>query len=284
TTTSTTTTTTPNGVPAAYVWPPAGTRFANPTDAAKGFAVDYLGMTNARTGRTTVPSSGGATTDVEVFPNAQSTALTLVSLMNDPSAGWVVVGARADQIVVEEPQPHTAPTATITVRGQSTAFEAQLALELRDVRATTALSRATALGGSNGTMGPFSTTITAPTTARPLVLVLCGLGVSLTVAADLGLAPWDVLHQGLSERTGIPIGTVAILVGLVLLAAWLPLRERYGVGTLINVVLIGLVIDATLPLLPDHAPLGARVAMLLGGTFLFGPGSGLYIGVRLGPG
>jgi len=115
-------------------------------------------------------------------------------------------------------------------------------------------------------------------------LVLCGLGVALMIDADLGLAPWDVLHQGLSERTGIPIGTVAILVGLVVLAAWLPLRERYGVGTLINVVLIGLVIDATLPLLPDHAPLGARVAMLLGGTFLFGPGSGLYIGVRLGPG
>lgn len=117
-----------------------------------------------------------------------------------------------------------------------------------------------------------------------LGLVLCGLGVSLTVAADLGLAPWDVLHQGLSERTGIPIGTVAILVGLVLLLAWLPLREKYGIGTLCNVVLIGLVIDVVLPLLPDHPAMGWRVAMLVGGTFLFGPGSGLYIGVRLGPG
>jgi uncharacterized membrane protein YczE len=115
-------------------------------------------------------------------------------------------------------------------------------------------------------------------------LVLCGLGISLMIAADLGLAPWDVLHQGISERTGIPIGTVAILVGFVLLLAWLPLHEKYGVGTLCNVVIIGLVIDAVLLLLPDDAPMGVRVAMLLVGTFLFGPGSGLYIGVRLGPG
>jgi uncharacterized membrane protein YczE len=115
-------------------------------------------------------------------------------------------------------------------------------------------------------------------------LVLCGVGISLMIAADLGLAPWDVLHQGLSERTGIPIGTVSILVGFVLLLAWLPLHEKYGVGTLCNVILIGLVIDVMLPLLPDDAPTGVRIAMLLVGAFLFGPGSGLYIGVRLGAG
>ena len=115
-------------------------------------------------------------------------------------------------------------------------------------------------------------------------LVLCGVGISLMIAADLGLAPWDVLHQGISKHTGIPIGTVSILVGFVLLLAWIPLREKYGVGTLCNVILIGLTIDVVLPLLPDDAPIGVRVAMLVAGTFLFGPGSGFYIGVQLGAG
>jgi uncharacterized membrane protein YczE len=115
-------------------------------------------------------------------------------------------------------------------------------------------------------------------------LVICGVGISLMIAADLGLAPWDVLHQGISNHTGIPIGTVSILVGLVLLLGWVPLHERYGVGTLCNVVVIGLVIDVMLPLLPDDAPMGVRIVMLVIGAFLFGPGSGFYIGVRLGAG
>lgn len=115
-------------------------------------------------------------------------------------------------------------------------------------------------------------------------LLLCGTGVALMVDADLGLAPWDVFHQGISERSGIPIGTVAILVGLAVLLLWLPLRERYGVGTLLNVLLIGLTIDVLLLVLPEHPPMGVRVAFLLVGVFLFGPGSGYYIGAGLGPG
>ena len=115
-------------------------------------------------------------------------------------------------------------------------------------------------------------------------LVLCGVGIALMVSADLGLAPWDVLHQGLSERTGIPIGTVGILVGFVVLLAWIPLGERYGVGTLLNVLTIGLTIDLALLVLPDDLSGVPRVAALLVGTFLFGPGSGLYIGVGLGAG
>jgi uncharacterized membrane protein YczE len=115
-------------------------------------------------------------------------------------------------------------------------------------------------------------------------LLLCGTGVALMIDADLGLAPWDVLHQGISKHTGIPIGTVAILVGFGVLVLWLPLRERYGVGTLLNVVLIGLTIDGLLVVLPDHPPMAVRVTFLLVGTFLFGPGSGFYIGVRMGAG
>lgn len=117
-----------------------------------------------------------------------------------------------------------------------------------------------------------------------LGLFLCGLGVALMVGANLGLAPWDVLHQGLSERTGIPIGTVGIVVGALVLLAWVPLGERVGVGTICNVVLIGVTIDATLLVLPDDPAMPMRVAFLLIGAFLFGPGSGYYIGVRLGTG
>lgn len=115
-------------------------------------------------------------------------------------------------------------------------------------------------------------------------LVLCGFGLALMVLGDLGLGPWEVLHQGLSERTGVPIGTVGILVGFLVLLAWLPLRQRAGVGTLCNVVLIGLVVDATLALAPEPAGTAARWACMLAGVVLFGVGSGLYIGAGLGPG
>lgn len=117
-----------------------------------------------------------------------------------------------------------------------------------------------------------------------LGLVLCGVGIALMIAAELGLPPWDVLHQGISRRTDIPIGTVGILVGFVLLLTWLPLRERYGVGTVINVITIGLTIDVVLQLLPEHPSAPVQWAFLLGGAFLLGPGAGLYIGVGLGAG
>jgi len=104
------------------------------------------------------------------------------------------------------------------------------------------------------------------------------------VLGDLGLGPWEVLHQGLSERTGVPIGTVGILVGFLVLLGWLPLRQRLGVGTVCNVVVIGLVVDATLALSPEPDGLVARSACMLGGVLLFGLGSGLYIGAGLGPG
>jgi uncharacterized membrane protein YczE len=115
-------------------------------------------------------------------------------------------------------------------------------------------------------------------------LLLCGTGVALMIDADLGLAPWDVLHQGISIHTGIPIGTVAILVGFAVLLLWLPLHERYGLGTVLNVLIIGTTIDVLLAVLPDHPPMGVRVTFLVVGTFLFGPGSGFYIGAGMGPG
>jgi uncharacterized membrane protein YczE len=115
-------------------------------------------------------------------------------------------------------------------------------------------------------------------------LVLCGLGIAFMVAADLGLAPWSVLDQGISERTGIPIGTVSIIVGAVVLMAWVPLRERPGLGTVLNIILIGLTIDAALLVLDTPGAFAGRLGYLAIGVFLWGPGSGLYIGAGLGPG
>jgi uncharacterized membrane protein YczE len=115
-------------------------------------------------------------------------------------------------------------------------------------------------------------------------LVLFGLGIALMVRADLGLAPWDVLHQGVAERTGVAIGTVTILTGVAVLLLWLPIRERPGLGTLLNVLVIGLVVDATLAVVDAPEALWQRIALLTLGIFAFGPGSGLYIGAGLGPG
>ena len=111
-----------------------------------------------------------------------------------------------------------------------------------------------------------------------------GFGIALLVHADLGLGPWDVLHQGISERTGIPIGTVGIGVGALLLLLWIPLPVRIGFGTIANTVVIGLVIDATLWVLPESAPLGVRLVEAPLGIVLVAIGSGFYIGAGLGPG
>jgi uncharacterized membrane protein YczE len=117
-----------------------------------------------------------------------------------------------------------------------------------------------------------------------LGLVVMGVGVALMVRADLGLGPWDVLHQGLSKRTGIPIGTVGILVGLPVLLLWIPVRVRPGIGTVINVVVIGLVIDAFLWAVPEIDNLPVQSVLLAAGVVGVALGSGLYIGAGLGPG
>lgn len=117
-----------------------------------------------------------------------------------------------------------------------------------------------------------------------LGLGMCGTGIALMVAADLGLGPWDVLHQGISARTGVPIGRVTIAVGALVMLAWFPLRERPGLGTVANVVLIGVVLDLLLLVLPTPEPAAARTAMMLAGPVLFGIGSGFYIGAGLGAG
>ncbi len=116
-------------------------------------------------------------------------------------------------------------------------------------------------------------------------LVLFGVGLAFMVLADLGLAPWEVLHQGITFRTGILIGTVGILTGIVVLIFWIPIGERIGLGTILNVLVIGVVIDFSLWILPNeiHAA-WLQWTALVGGLLSVGVGSGLYIGAGMGSG
>jgi uncharacterized membrane protein YczE len=136
--------------------------------------------------------------------------------------------------------------------------------------------------------GPFARTIPSSLTLRitqcVVGLIACGVGIAVIIAADIGLAPWDVLHTGISERTGIAVGTVIIILGVALLALWIPLRVRPGIGTILNAVLIGWTVNVTLPLLPEPVdPVWQLVEMAVG-VVVFGVGTAMYIGAGLGPG
>ena len=116
-------------------------------------------------------------------------------------------------------------------------------------------------------------------------LVVFGIGLALMVIADLGLSPWDVLHQGISIHTGIPIGTVVIITGFLVLLLWIPLKERIGIGTIANAIVIGLVLDGMLLILPETLEnMALRWTAMLAGVVLVAIGSGFYIGAGLGPG
>ncbi|MFD2621245.1 membrane protein YczE [Streptomyces chumphonensis] len=115
-------------------------------------------------------------------------------------------------------------------------------------------------------------------------LLLYGVSAGLMVRAELGLSPWEVFHQGVSERIGLSIGIVSVLTGALVLLLWLPLRERPGLGTVSNVVLVGLSLDATLVLTPQWEALAVRWPLLLSGIVLNGVATGLYIAARFGAG
>ena len=116
-------------------------------------------------------------------------------------------------------------------------------------------------------------------------LILFGIGVAMMVRGDLGLSPWEVLHQGLSFRTGILLGTMGILVGIAVLVFWIPLRQKLGIGTVSNVVVVGIVIDLTLWRMPEEfSSTPVRWLLLVGGVALVGVATSLYIGAGMGPG
>ncbi len=117
-----------------------------------------------------------------------------------------------------------------------------------------------------------------------LGIVALGVGIAMMVEAGLGVSPYDVLHQGLADLTGLSFGTVVIGLGALVLLLWIPLGQRFGIGTVINTLTVGLIVDAFLEWSPDPETLALRWVYLLAGILIIAFGVGLYIGAGLGPG
>lgn len=135
-------------------------------------------------------------------------------------------------------------------------------------------------------LNPVPVTV-SPLRRVPQLIVglwLYGASMALQLRATLGLEPWGVLHEGLTELTGLSFGTITSLVGALVLLCWIPLRQRPGVGTIANVFVIGLAVDVTLTFLPGPAGLVPRILFLVAGVALNALASATYIGARLGPG
>jgi uncharacterized membrane protein YczE len=115
-------------------------------------------------------------------------------------------------------------------------------------------------------------------------LVAYAVSMALVIQSDLGNMPWDVFNQGLARRVGLTIGFWVIAFGLLILLAWIPLRQRPGLGTVSNIVVIGFLIDIALRLLPEQHVLAGRIGYLLVGIGLNGLATALYVGARMGPG
>jgi uncharacterized membrane protein YczE len=115
-------------------------------------------------------------------------------------------------------------------------------------------------------------------------LIAFGFGIALMLQSGLGVPPWDVLHQGLAERFGLSVGIWSIIVSVFVLVLWIPIREPYGIGTLLNAIIIGLAIDGFALIIPAPEAMVWRAALLTGGILVIGFTSGMYIGAKLGPG
>lgn len=117
-----------------------------------------------------------------------------------------------------------------------------------------------------------------------LGLVLYGVGCGLTIQAGLGVDPWTVLAQGLSLRTGVGIGWMTNIIGALVMLLWIPLRQKPGIGTLANILIVGTSIQATVAVIPRMDFLAVQLLVLAGGILAVAAASGLYIGARFGPG
>lgn len=115
-------------------------------------------------------------------------------------------------------------------------------------------------------------------------LALYGVSAALMLRAGLGLDPWNVFHEGIARHTGLSIGTVAIIAGACVLLLWAPLRQMPGLGTVANVVVIGLVMNATLEVVPTLHPMAGRIPLLAAAITLNGLATGMYISARFGAG
>lgn len=115
-------------------------------------------------------------------------------------------------------------------------------------------------------------------------LLLYGVSISIMLEAGLGLEPWGVLNEGVTERTPLSFGLVVCLIGALVLLLWIPLKQKPGFGTIANVIVIGLAVDAASPLIPDVEGYPLRAVFLAASIVLNGLAGGLYIGAGLGPG
>lgn len=115
-------------------------------------------------------------------------------------------------------------------------------------------------------------------------LGLYGLSTAMFIRADLGVDPWDVFHLGVALQTGMTIGTVIIVTGAAVLLLWIPLRQMPGLGTLSNVICIGLAADASIALIPELSSLPVRIALLVSGIVANAIATGMYIGAGFGSG
>ena len=115
-------------------------------------------------------------------------------------------------------------------------------------------------------------------------LSLFSVGISMQMNANIGAPPWDVFHQGIANQTGISIGKIIVLTGFSLLLLWVPLKQKPGLGTILNALEIGLVADIALGIIPEPSNILIRILMALSGIVVVAIGSGLYIGSALGPG
>ena len=115
-------------------------------------------------------------------------------------------------------------------------------------------------------------------------LILFGLGETLLVTANIGVSPWFVLHQGISSRTGYSIGVTTFIVSIIVLFIWIPLRQKPGIGTILNTIIISIVIDLSLPHLPHPEIFILQLFQVIIGVLIIGLGSGFYLIANLGPG
>ena len=115
-------------------------------------------------------------------------------------------------------------------------------------------------------------------------LILFGLGETLLVTANIGVSPWFVLHQGLSLHTGYSIGVTTFIVSIIVLFFWVPLKQKPGIGTILNTILISIVVDVSLPYLPQPEELILKLFQVIMGVLIVGLGSGFYLIANLGPG
>lgn len=115
-------------------------------------------------------------------------------------------------------------------------------------------------------------------------LFLYGLGIAFMIRGEIGAAPWDVLSQGISLHVPLSFGVITIMTSIVVLLLWLPLRQRYGIGTVLNALLVGPSADVGLLLIPTGQPLWLRVGFFVIGLLVLAAATGLYIGAHFGPG